>query len=145
MTRFSPRLPHMLTRSDLAYLLSPTYAREGNVSEELAQERLGQAFERSGIPGKIYEAVSIALESVRGSRTEDELMDVLSKAVPKRWGHIVAAPATPALSAVTVLIHIELGLAPEDLRATLESDKGSVLLDRGFRALGENLVEQLIR
>ncbi len=145
MTLFSPRLPHVLTRADLADFLSPTYAREANVSEELAQERMTRALKSSAVPDRLYEAISTALESVRGSRTPDAVMDTLSKAVPKRLGKIEAAPSTPPLSAVTVLLNIELGLAPGDLRATLESDRGRTLLNRGFRALGEFLVKQLVR
>jgi len=141
---FSHRLPHVLTRADLADLLAPTYAREGNVSEELAHERMARALKSSGVPDRLYAAISTALVSAQGSKTQDAVMDALSKAVPKRCGKIGAAPSTPALSAVTVLLNIELGLAPGDLRSTLESDKGRVLLDRGFRALGKYLVEQLI-
>jgi len=72
-------------------------------------------------------------------------MDALSKAVPKKLGKIGAAKATPALSAIAVLFNIEIGLAPAELRATLESDKGKKLLDQGFQTLGEYLVKQLVR
>ena len=144
MALFSPRLPHVLTRADLAHLLSSTYAREVAISEELAHERLDRALKRDGLPNRIYEAVSAALTLVQGSRTEDALIDALSKAVPKRIGKIQAAPPSASLSAVTVWINLELGEAPENLRATLETDKGRVLLDRGFQGLGKYLVDQLV-
>jgi len=145
MTIFSSRLPHVLTQADLAHLLSPTYAREVGVDEELARERMTRAMQISYLSDRFYEAVSAALASVQGSRTEDAVIDKLSKAVPKRLGYVEAAPETPALSALTVLINLELGLTPDTLRATLESDKGQALLEQGFRALGEYLVRQLVR
>lgn len=145
MTLFSRRLPHVLTRADLAYLLLPTYEREANVGEELAHERLTRALNKQGLADKIYEAVSTALVSVQGTRGEDTLMNAMSKAVPKRRANIKAAPSTPALSAVTVWINVEIGVAPEELRAALESGKGLKLLEQGFRGLGKFLVEQLVR
>jgi len=140
----SNRLPHVLTRSDLAELLTPTYAREVGVSDELALERMARALKNSGIADKLYNAVSGALVAVRGERTEDALMDGLSKAVPKKLRKVRAAPGTPALTAVTVWVNVEIGLASEDLRGTLESGKGRTLLDQGFRVLGEFLVKQLL-
>ncbi len=143
MTLFSRRLPHVLTHADLASLLAPTYAREAQVSEELARERVGRALERRAVADRIYRAVSDALRASQGGRTEDALMDAISKKVQKRLGAMDAAPASPELAAVIVLINVEINLAPAELRATLESDKGKKLLDQGFRALGEFLVERL--
>src|SRR5690349_12250420 len=40
----SRRLPHVLTRSDLAWILVPTYAAALGVDEEEARERLERAF-----------------------------------------------------------------------------------------------------
>ena len=145
VTLFSQRLPHVLTRSDLAYMLAPTYAREVGVSEELAHERMVRALKSQALCDKIYDAVSDALVAVQGSKTEDKLMDELSKAVPKRIGKIEAAPTTPPLSAVMVWLNIEIGLAQEDLRATLQSERGRTLLKQGFRGVAESLVKQLIR
>jgi len=144
MTMFSRRLPHVLTQSDLAYLLAPTYAREVDVSEDLAHERLARALKRSGLADKIYETVSAALVSVQGTRAEDTLMNAMSKAVQKKLGNIGAPPSSPALSALMVSINIDIGVAPAELRATLESDKGKKLLDQGYETLGEYLVSQLI-
>ena len=144
MTLFSPRLPHVLTRADLAELIAPTYARETGIGPELALERTTRALKATSLVNKLYDAISPALVTAQGERSEDKLMDALSKAVVKRSSKIKAAPATPQLSAVIVLLNVELGLAPDAMRATLESGKGGELLKQGFAALGKHLVEHLV-
>ena len=58
---------------------------------------------------------------------------------------MTAAPAGAAVSAVLVRINVELGLAPEPMRATLRTDKGQALLDDGLRKLGSHLVNELLK
>jgi len=72
-------------------------------------------------------------------------MDRLSVAVQKRRGFSKAFEATPAISAVLVRLKLAAGEAPEALRATLESEKGRRLVAEGQRALGDLLVQSLIK
>ena len=146
MPLFSRRLPHVLTRADLAMLVAPTYAKALSVDEEEALERMTRALERPGVADDLYRGISEALRQAKGPRTsEDELMDKLSKGVQARRTRAKAAPSTPALSAVMVRVNLELGLAPEQLRATLESEKGRALLEEGLSALGQHLLKDLLR
>ncbi|MFH1812521.1 MAG: hypothetical protein ABIJ09_27560 [Pseudomonadota bacterium] len=145
MTTFARSLPRVLLRVDLAQLLAPTYAREDDVSEELAHERMTELLKIPSLTDKIYSAVAAALDSAQGARTEDALLDAVARAVPRRCKDVQAAPRGPALSALTVLFNLELGLSPERLRASLESDRGQELVEQGFRALGQDLVRQLLR
>jgi hypothetical protein len=146
VTLYSRRLPHVLTRADLATALAPTYASSLDVDEEEAHERLTRALERSSVADELYEGISAALSDVKGPRTsEDAVMDKLSKGVQARRGRVKAAPATPGLSAVLVRINLELGLAPDQMRAMLATEKGQALLDDGLRALGAHLAKELLR
>jgi hypothetical protein len=143
---FSRRLPHVVTRADLARLLTATYADALSVDEEEAHERLGRALAQPGAAEEIYEGLSAALAATQGPRTdEDALMDKLSKAVEKRRARVRAAPSTPALAAVMVRLNLEIGFAPESMRATLAGEKGRSLLDAGLRALGTHLVKELLK
>jgi len=136
----------VLTRADLAMLVAPTYAKALSVDEEEALERMTRALERPGVADDLYRGISEALRQAKGPRTsEDELMDKLSKGVQARRARAKAAPSTPALSAVMVRVNLELGLAPEQLRATLESEKGRALLEEGLSALGQHLLKDLLR
>lgn len=146
MPLFSRRLPHVLTRADLATLVAPTYAKELSVDEEEALDRMKRALERPALADDLYRGISEALRQVKGPRTsEDDLMDRVSAGVQARRGRAKPAPASAALSAVLVRVNLELGLAPEQLRATLESEKGRALLQEGLRALGAHLVKDLLR
>jgi hypothetical protein len=142
---FSRRLPHVITRADLARLLTPTYAEALAVDEEEAHERLGRALAGPGAAEEIYEGLSAALAAAQGARTsEDELMDKLSRRIEKKR-QVKAAPATPALSAVMIRLNLEIGLAPESMRDTLASEKGRAMLRAGRDALGAHLVKELLR
>ncbi len=146
MPLFSRRLPHVLTRGDLAALVAPTYAKALSVDEEEALERMARALERPGVADDLYRGISEALRRAKGPRTsDDDLVDRLSRGVQARRGRARAAPPTGALSAVMVRLNLELGIAPEQMRATLESDKGRALLEEGLRTLGEHLVKELLR
>lgn len=146
MVIFSRRLPHVLTRADLAMLVAPTYAKALSVDEEEALERMTRALERPGVADDLYRGISEALWQTKGPRTsEDDLMDRLSRGVRARRARAKAAPSTPALSAVMVRVNLELGLAPEQMRATLESEKGRALLEQGLREIGAHLVKDLLR
>ena len=57
----------------------------------------------------------------------------------------VTACAPPALSAVMVMLNVELGYAPEMMRGALENPKGKALLEDGLRALGTHLLKELIK
>lgn len=146
MALFSRRLPHVLTRADLAMLVAPTYAQALSVDEEEAHDRVARALARQEVVDDLYRGISAALEEARGPRTtEDAVMDKLSKGVQARRARAKPAPGSPAISAVLVRLNLEIGLAPEQLRATLESEKGRAMLEEGLRALGAHLVKDLIR
>ena len=146
MHLFSRRLLHVLTLPDLAVLLTPTYSEAMSVEDEEAHERLVRALSRTRVADDIYLGISHALEEVKGERTsEDALLDKLSKGLQKRRARVKGAPATPGLSAVLVRINLEIGLAPEQMRATLESDRGRAVLERGLQDLGTYLVKELLK
>jgi hypothetical protein len=87
-----------------------------------------------------------ALPARQGARTSpDQLVDKLSRALHARRGKVTAATAGPAVSAVLVRINVELGLAPEPMRATLQTARGQQLLDDGLRTLGAHLVGELLK
>lgn len=146
MPLFSRRLPHVVTLADLAILLTPTYAEAMSVEDEEAHDRLVRALARTRVADDLYLAISEALEGLKGERTsEDALMDKLSKGVQKRRSRVKGAPATAAMAAVMVRINLEIGLAPEQMRATLDTDKGRAVLADGLRALGNHLVKELLK
>lgn len=146
MTLFSKRLPHVVTRADLARLLTPTYAGARDVEEDEAHDRLVQALERPGVADDLLRGLSAGLAAVQGPRTsEDALVDRLSAAMQARRSKVKAAPATPAISAVLVRLDLEIGIAPEPMRATLATERGRALLEEGLRALGTHLVRELVK
>lgn len=146
MTLFSRRLPHVLTLPDLAVLLTPTYGEAMSVEDDEAHERLARALTRTRVADDLYEAVSAALEGHQGQRTSDDaLMDKLSKGIQKRRSKVKAAPGTPGLAAVLVRINLEIGVAPEQMRATLDTEKGRAVLAAGLRELGVHLVKELLK
>ena len=127
-------------------MVAPTYAAAMSVDEEEARERLTQALAVPEIVEDLYWGISEALYDQQGPRTsEDALMDRLSKAVLERGGKVKAAEAGPAVSAVLVRVNLELGLAPQTLRATLATEKGGAALDAGLKELGAHLVKSLLR
>ena len=94
----------------------------------------------------LYRGISAALEEARGPRTtEDAVMDKLSKGVQARRSRAKPAPESPAISAVLVRLNLEIGLAPEQMRAMLASEKGRAMFEEGLRALGAHLVKDLLR
>jgi hypothetical protein len=140
------RLPHVLTRSDLVMLLAPTYAAARGVDEEEARERLARALSAPAALDELHGGIAAALAEAKGPRTsEDALVDRLSAAVAARRARAKAAVATPPVSAVLVRLDLEIGLAPETMRATLASPRGRALLDEGLRAVGTHLVKHLLR
>lgn len=146
MALFSRRLLHVVTVPDLAILLTPTYAASMSVDDEEAHERLARALERSRVADDLYQALSDALEARQGERTSDDaLIDKLSKGLQKRRSRVKAAPSTAGLAAVLVRINVEIGAAPEQMRATLDTDRGRAMLAAGLRELGEHLVKDLLK
>jgi hypothetical protein len=143
---FSKRLPHVVTRKDLARIVAPTYAAAASVDGDEAYERMERAVASQRIVDRLYEGLSLALADAKGPRTsEDELIDKLSEGVQKRRARVKAAPIGPGVSAVIVLLNLELGYAPEMMRNALQEPKGEALLREGLRALGAHLVQQLVR
>jgi hypothetical protein len=146
MPYFSRRLPHVLPARDLVRLLVPTYAAARGVDEEEAAERLSRALAIPAALDDVYGGVSAALGNAQGPRTgEDQLMDKLSAGVVARRGRAKAADATAAISAALVRLDVEIGLAPDAMRATLATPRGRALLDEGLRALGAHVVKDLLR
>jgi hypothetical protein len=145
MSLFSPRLPHILPPRKLARLLAPTYAAAVGVDEDEAGERLGEALASRGLADDVYRGLSRALADRQGPRTPaDRLLDRLSAGLEARAGRVRAA-STPGLPAVLVRVNLELGLAPDGMRATLSSPRGAAALEEGLRALGAHLVKELLR
>ena len=127
-------------------MLAPTYAKASQVDPELAEERLQRALSNQRVLDEVYAGLSAALVEAKGARTsEDEFVDKLSAGVQARRGRVRAAELTPAVSAVLVLLNLEIGEAPEMMRAALEGEKGRALLEDGLRAIGRHLVKELIR
>ncbi|MBS2023252.1 MAG: hypothetical protein JST92_12625 [Deltaproteobacteria bacterium] len=146
MPAYPRRLPHVLTRADLAVVLAPTYAKSSSVDEEEALERLQRAFTNLAIADELYSGIAAALAASKGTRTtEEEQLDKLSAGVQARRHKAKAADVSPAMSAAFVKINLELGFAPEPLRAALESPKGQTLLKQGLQALGAYVVKELIK
>ncbi len=146
MAHFSRRLPGVLTRADLVRLLAPTYARARGVDEEEAAERLARALAAPAALDDLYRGVSAGLAEAKGPRTtEDALMDRISAAVPARRARARPADETPAVSAALVRLDLEIGLASEAVRATLETPRGRALLEEGLRQVGRHLVKDLLR
>ena len=135
----------MVTRKDLALLLAPTYAASAEVDFEEAYERMERAVGSSRVLEQLYAGLSAALEGRKGRTSEDELMDALSAGVQKRRSRVKPAPPGPGISALMVLLNLELGYAPEMMRGALENPKGKALLDEGLRALGTHLLKELIK
>ena len=143
---FSPRLGHVVTRGDLVALLAPTYARARSVDEEEARERLAQALAVPAALGDLYRGLSEVLAEAKGPRTQvDAVMDRISANIASRRARARAAEAMPAVSAVLVRLDLEIGLAPESMRATLASPRGSALLEAGLREVGGHLAKELLR
>lgn len=146
MALFSRRLPHVLTRADLALVVAPTYAASANVDFDEAHERMQRAVKAEGVADELYEGLSRALAAAKGPRTaEDQLVDELSAGVQKRRARVKAAPLSPALSAVMVRLNLELGYAPEMMRNALVTEKGQQLLAKGLQELGAHLLKELIK
>ena len=146
MTLFSKRLPHVVTRKDLALIIAPTYAAAAEVDFDEAHERMERAVGTQAIVDALYDGLSAALAGIKGPRTtEDELIDALSQGVQKRRSRVKAAKVTPAISAVLVMLNLELGYAPEMMRGTLASPKGAQMLQEGLRELGVHLFHQLAK
>jgi len=136
----------VVTRKDLALLLSPTYAASAEVDFEEAHERMERAVASPRVLEQLYAGLSAALEGRKGPRTsEDELIDALSAGVQKRRSRVKPAPPGPGISAVMVLLNLELGYAPEMMRGALENPKGKALLGEGLRGLGTHLLKELIK
>ena len=143
---FSPRLAHVVTRGDLVALLAPTYARARSVDEEEARERLTRALAVPAALDDLYRGLSEALAETKGPRTQvDAVVDRISANIASRRARARAAEATPAVSAVLVRLDLEIGLAPESMRDTLASARGSALLEQGLREVGEFLAKELLR
>jgi hypothetical protein len=145
-TLHSPRLPHLFTARTLARVLTPTYAEAMSVDEDEAHERLTQALGARELVDDLLRGLSSALAARQGPRTSaDQLLDKVSARLEARSGKVRAAPASPGVSAVLVRVNLELGLAPEPMRATLASPRGAAALEEGLRALGAHLVKELLR
>jgi hypothetical protein len=117
-----------------------------NVDEEEAHERLVQALEVPAVVEDLQRGISAALERKQGPRTSaDKILDKLSAGVAKRGGNVRAATSTPGIAAVLVRVNLEIGLAPEPMRATLATPRGAAALEEGLEALGAHLVKELTR
>lgn len=140
------RLPAILTRAELAWLVTPTYAEAMSVDDEEAHERLTRALAQPALVDDLLWGVAEALADARGPRTsEDAQLDKLSQALQTRRGRVGSAGGGNAVSAAMVRINLELGLASETLRATLEAGPGADLLDQGLRKLGARIAGDLLK
>lgn len=146
MDPYARRLPHVVTRADLAIALTSTYATARGLDDEEAAERISQALAIRGVLDELYAALTAALREAQGPRTDaDALLDRLSAGVQARRGKVKPAPDTPGVSAVLIRIDLEIGVAPEQMRATLSSPRGRAVLEEGMAALGRHLVKELLK
>jgi hypothetical protein len=146
VTLFSKRLPHVVTLADLAILLVPTYAGARDVDDEEALQRLTQALAVRGVADDLYQALSAGLRAAQGPRmTEDGLVDKLSAGLATRRSRVRPAPDSPLVAAVLVRIDLEIGVAAEQMRATLASPPGRAALEKGLAELGKHLVKELLK
>jgi hypothetical protein len=142
----SRRVPHVVTRADLAWALTPTYSAALGVDEDEAHDRLERALQGTRLLQEIHAAVADALSARKGPRTTDDAaVDKLSAGVQARRSRVKAAPEDPAISAVLVRINLEIGLAPESMRQALAGDRGKAMLDAGMRKLADHLVKELLK
>src|SRR5207245_9292569 len=63
---FSRRLPHVITRADMARTLAPTYAKAAQVDAEEAEDRLLRAVENQRILDELYGGLAAALADAQG-------------------------------------------------------------------------------
>lgn len=146
MNAYPRRLPHVLTRADLVRVLLDTYVDNMAVDDEEAMDRLERALGRPELLDDVYRGMAAALAAHQGPRTtEDALLDKLAKGIQKRRARVKAAPQHPAIAAVLVRINLELGLAPEQMRATLATEKGRAILEDGLSRIGKHVVAELLR
>lgn len=146
MTVFSPRVPHLFPQRTLARLLTSTYAEAMAVDEEEAHERLTQALVAPDLVQALQDAIDSALAEKKGPRTtEDELLDRVSTGIVRRGGRLRPLPSSPGTAAVIVRINVEIGLAPEQMRAMLASPRGSQTLEQGLQSLGAHLLKELLK
>ena len=122
---FSRRLPHVFPRAALARVLAPTYAKAAQVDPEEAEDRLLRAFASQRVLDQVYQGLSAGVQA--------------------RSRKVRAAELTPAVSAVLVLVNVEVGQASEMMREAIQGGKGQALLQEGLKALGAHLVKELIR
>jgi hypothetical protein len=142
----SRRLPHVITRADLVLALSSTYVEAMSVDEDEARDRLDRALQSPSLLQELHAALGAAVLAQKGPRTtEDALVDAFSKGVQARRSRVKPAPEDPAVSAVLVRINLEIGLAPETMRATLSGERGKAILDAGYRKLATHLVKSLMK
>ena len=146
MAYFSDRLPHVVTRGDLAVLLTPVYTAAVSVDDGEASDRLLRALADEGFLDELYTSLSAALAARPGARTSvDALMDKLSKGVGARRSRIKAPAASPELSAVVVRINLLIGEAPETMGALMQTEKGRAAVQKGLQTLGTHLVRELLK
>ena len=140
------RLPHVLTKADLVAALASTYATARGVDEEEAVERLSRALAARGVLDELYAAIASGLRDAKGPRTaEDALLDRLSAGVQARRARVRPAPDTPAIAAALIRLDLEIGVAPEQMRATLATPRGRAALEEGLAALARHLIKELLK
>jgi len=145
MAYYSERLTHVVTRTDLATLLTPTYAAAQSVDDEEAFDRLSRALSDPELLDDLYWSLSEALALRTQGSPPGEVMDKLSKRLQTRKGRLAAAAVTPEIAAMVVRINLLLGLAPDHMRAVVESEKGKAVLEKGLRGLGMHVVTALLK
>jgi hypothetical protein len=146
VTDTARRIPHVFPRSELAWLLAPTYADSLAVDEEIAVERLERALQNPEILAGIHGALAAALEETRGPRTDPEAqVDRISKRLQTRRSRVKPAASTPAVSAVMIWLNLAIGMAPESMRDTLSSGKGAAMLATGLGEVATSMVKDLSR
>jgi len=114
------------------------------VDDEEAYDRLNQAFGDPELLDDLYWSLSEALTQRAAGATPDAVMDKLSKRLTRK-GRVPPAAITPDIAAMAVRINLMLGLAPDTMRAVVESEKGKAALEKGLKALGNHLVASLLK
>lgn len=145
MAALSTRLPHLVTRSDLATLLTPTYGAGQSVDDDESHDRLTRALADPSLLDDVYRSLEEALAAHLGPRTdEDALLDKLAKRVALRKARVKPADVSK-VAALLVRINLLLGLAPERMREVMESNRGRESQSEALRVMGSHLVQELLR
>lgn len=149
MTAVPRRLIAVLTRLQLAEMLSPTYALAKNVDLNEAAVRLEDALRNLRLIEGLQRGTFAGLRAAKSHLDDDAIVEVVIKKLgkkQKRWQPLKPkAKDDAAMAAVTLLVDAGAGVATADAWGMIESEDGAVFLERGFHVVGAHLAHELTR